>query len=87
MAIDNLVSRLSELSQRVDALVMKKNQLIGERTAIQTRLKDEFNITSSKQAKARIDELDTLIREETARLENLLTEIDAGVTRIENDIR
>jgi hypothetical protein len=83
----NLINQITALEPRITALKAIEQRYIGERTGVQTRLKDEFSVKSVAQADAKLAELATLIAEQKIQLKNLVESVSSKVMEIENAMR
>jgi len=82
-----LINRISDVNRRIDDLKTRHAKLMGERTAITTRLKEEFGVRSLKEASAKLDEMESSIAAEEAELQSTVTSLEAEVRAIEDALR
>lgn len=83
-SISELMKEAERLDERIDGLKAKYQQVVGEKTAIQKRLKEEFGITSTAKAKAALEEMEEELEDSKIKLENLINETDKRITEIED---
>lgn len=87
MADAQLVSKINDLRTRIESLEQQKNQLVGQRTALQERLKTEFGVKNMTEANAKLAELNKQIETESVQVQDLIASIEEKVSNVENELR
>lgn len=73
------IEQLEELKKKIDSAKNKKARAEGTLDGIKKRLKDEFQVSTLKEAQEKLTELEADIEKDEIRLKELLEELD-GVT-------
>lgn len=86
MSLD-VMQKINDLDRRIEVLKAQYQQAQGERSAVRTRLSDEFSIKNGKQAAAMLEEMEAAAATLRTQLENLLRDVTIRVEAIENALK
>ena len=73
------IEQLEELKKKIDSAKNKKARAEGTLDGIKKRLKEEFGVSTLKEAQEKLSTLEADIEKDESRLKELLEELD-GVT-------